>query len=137
MYKCGWNGCEKAYGTLNHLNAHVTMQSHGQKRTPEGMFSRPSVTLFYSILNSRSFVRPRWDARSVYNCCTIVTVFPCVCVDNFSCIYGLLETLSMALVNNGHPLVIFLGVEASELVWGCPHSSEASKGLPDLRVCLV
>jgi hypothetical protein len=39
MYKCGWNGCEKAYGTLNHLNAHVTMQSHGQKRTPEGMLS--------------------------------------------------------------------------------------------------
>jgi hypothetical protein len=37
MYKCGWNGCEKAYGTLNHLNAHVTMQSHGVKRTPEGM----------------------------------------------------------------------------------------------------
>ncbi|KAF2785588.1 hypothetical protein K505DRAFT_7065 [Melanomma pulvis-pyrius CBS 109.77] len=35
MYKCGWNGCEKAYGTLNHLNAHVTMQSHGAKRTPE------------------------------------------------------------------------------------------------------
>ncbi|KAK8117526.1 Transcriptional regulator [Apiospora kogelbergensis] len=26
---------KKAYGTLNHLNAHVTMQSHGQKRTPE------------------------------------------------------------------------------------------------------
>ena len=39
MYKCGWQGCEKAYGTLNHLNAHVTMQSHGQKRTPEGMFT--------------------------------------------------------------------------------------------------
>lgn len=36
MYKCGWQGCEKAYGTLNHLNAHVTMQSHGAKRTPEG-----------------------------------------------------------------------------------------------------
>lgn len=36
MYKCGWNGCEKAYGTLNHLNAHVTMQSHGAKRTPDG-----------------------------------------------------------------------------------------------------
>ncbi|PWW75455.1 hypothetical protein C7212DRAFT_352349 [Tuber magnatum] len=35
MYKCGWHGCEKAYGTLNHLNAHVTMQSHGIKRTPE------------------------------------------------------------------------------------------------------
>jgi hypothetical protein len=38
MYKCGWQGCEKAYGTLNHLNAHVTMQSHGTKRTPEGMW---------------------------------------------------------------------------------------------------
>jgi uncharacterized membrane protein YsdA (DUF1294 family) len=38
MYKCGWNGCEKAYGTLNHLNAHVTMQAHGTKRTPEGEF---------------------------------------------------------------------------------------------------
>lgn len=36
MYKCGWNGCEKAYGTLNHLNAHVTMQTHGAKRTPDG-----------------------------------------------------------------------------------------------------
>jgi hypothetical protein len=37
MYKCGYNGCEKAYGTLNHLNAHVTMQGHGAKRTPDGM----------------------------------------------------------------------------------------------------
>jgi hypothetical protein len=44
MYKCGWNGCEKAYGTLNHLNAHVTMQSHGQKRTPEGMLSPLSLS---------------------------------------------------------------------------------------------
>lgn len=46
MYKCGWNGCEKAYGTLNHLNAHVTMQSHGPKRTPEG-------TWLFSCLISR------------------------------------------------------------------------------------
>ncbi|XMA12525.1 hypothetical protein WAI453_005316 [Rhynchosporium graminicola] len=44
MYKCGWNGCEKAYGTLNHLNAHVTMQSHGQKRTPEeASMGRPKL----------------------------------------------------------------------------------------------
>ncbi|KAH8898428.1 hypothetical protein GQ53DRAFT_837335 [Thozetella sp. PMI_491] len=35
MYACAWEGCEKAYGTLNHLNAHVIMQSHGPKRTPE------------------------------------------------------------------------------------------------------
>jgi hypothetical protein len=45
MYKCGHNGCEKAYGTLNHLNAHVTMQSHGQKRTPEG--KRVAVVFFF------------------------------------------------------------------------------------------
>lgn len=44
MYKCGWNGCEKAYGTLNHLNAHVTMQAHGQKRTPEGKRSRARLS---------------------------------------------------------------------------------------------
>ena len=52
MYKCGWNGCEKAYGTLNHLNAHVTMQSHGQKRTPEGMidFVLLSTVLHRSIV---------------------------------------------------------------------------------------
>jgi hypothetical protein len=48
MYKCGWNGCEKAYGTLNHLNAHVTMQSHGAKRTPEGK-PFPSFSLFLSV----------------------------------------------------------------------------------------
>ncbi|KAK1750627.1 hypothetical protein QBC47DRAFT_406687 [Echria macrotheca] len=36
MYRCGYGGtCQKAYGTLNHLNAHVTMQGHGLKRTPE------------------------------------------------------------------------------------------------------
>ena len=51
MYKCGWNGCEKAYGTLNHLNAHVTMQSHGQKRTPEGMLLK-SLFFFWPIAGS-------------------------------------------------------------------------------------
>jgi hypothetical protein len=53
MYKCGWNGCEKAYGTLNHLNAHVTMQSHGSKRTPEGqskLFTRIHVHAFRPAL---------------------------------------------------------------------------------------
>ena len=54
MYKCGWNGCEKAYGTLNHLNAHVTMQSHGPKRTPDGKYSvhiskKTCLTCIYRI----------------------------------------------------------------------------------------
>ncbi|KAL1756611.1 hypothetical protein FB107DRAFT_248159 [Schizophyllum commune] len=34
LYQCSWKDCTKAYGTLNHLNAHVTMQKHGPKRSP-------------------------------------------------------------------------------------------------------
>lgn len=35
LYHCNHEDCTKAYGTLNHLNAHVAMQKHGAKRTPE------------------------------------------------------------------------------------------------------
>ena len=52
MYKCGWNGCEKAYGTLNHLNAHVTMQSHGTKRTPEGKVEQRLYFAAFKLLLS-------------------------------------------------------------------------------------
>jgi hypothetical protein len=34
LYKCSWPDCTKTYGTLNHLNAHVVMQRHGSKRSP-------------------------------------------------------------------------------------------------------
>ncbi|ORE23243.1 hypothetical protein BCV71DRAFT_147122, partial [Rhizopus microsporus] len=34
LYKCNYQNCTKAYGTLNHLNAHVSMQKHGPKRLP-------------------------------------------------------------------------------------------------------
>jgi transcription factor CON7 len=34
IYNCSYPNCTKAYGTLNHLNAHITMQGHGEKRTP-------------------------------------------------------------------------------------------------------
>ncbi|KAI8065995.1 hypothetical protein BDF21DRAFT_345940 [Thamnidium elegans] len=34
LYHCNWAECTKAYGTLNHLNAHVSMQKHGSKRHP-------------------------------------------------------------------------------------------------------
>ncbi|KAF9416733.1 hypothetical protein BGZ94_010150 [Podila epigama] len=34
LYVCNWGECEKSYGTLNHLNAHVSMQKHGPKRDP-------------------------------------------------------------------------------------------------------
>lgn len=36
LYQCSWPDCAKAYGTLNHLNAHITMQKHGTKRSPNG-----------------------------------------------------------------------------------------------------
>ncbi|KAJ5646614.1 hypothetical protein N7490_002986 [Penicillium lividum] len=35
IYKCDQSGCKKAYGTLNHLNTHLTAQSHGAKRRAE------------------------------------------------------------------------------------------------------
>ena len=34
LYKCSYEGCTKAYGTLNHLNHHVVLQKHGPKRQP-------------------------------------------------------------------------------------------------------
>jgi len=37
LYLCSWPDCNKSYGTLNHLNAHVTMQKHGPKRNPNGL----------------------------------------------------------------------------------------------------
>ena len=41
LYQCSWPNCTKAYGTLNHLNAHVTMQKHGSKRSPSGTSPTP------------------------------------------------------------------------------------------------
>jgi hypothetical protein len=40
-YRCGWNGCEKAYGSLGNLNDHVQSQGHGAKRLPSGMPTLP------------------------------------------------------------------------------------------------
>ncbi|KAK8117352.1 uncharacterized protein PG998_005633 [Apiospora kogelbergensis] len=48
IYICGWEGCQKGYGTLNHLNAHVTMQSHGIKRKPERTYI-PTPFPFYRL----------------------------------------------------------------------------------------
>lgn len=56
LYLCGFQGCEKSYGTLNHLNAHVYMQKHGQKRRPEGEFQEPLSISFPSSLTPYHFV---------------------------------------------------------------------------------
>jgi len=42
LYVCNWQDCEKSYGTLNHLNAHVNMQKHGPKRHPSGKGATPA-----------------------------------------------------------------------------------------------
>lgn len=57
LYHCAWPDCNKAYGTLNHLNAHVSMQKHGSKRSPNGM-----PILFYFYLLMTSFL----DARLIF-----------------------------------------------------------------------
>lgn len=32
LFKCNYGTCQKSYGTLNHLNHHIVLQSHGPKR---------------------------------------------------------------------------------------------------------
>ncbi|CAN6613385.1 hypothetical protein TRVA0_005S02520 [Trichomonascus vanleenenianus] len=32
IYVCGYNGCQKGYGSLNHLNTHIVNHNHGPKR---------------------------------------------------------------------------------------------------------
>ena len=34
-FVCGYNGCKKAYGYLNHLNFHIEKVGHGEKRLRE------------------------------------------------------------------------------------------------------
>jgi hypothetical protein len=36
VYDCNYEGCDKAYGALNHLNTHVRQCNHGPKREPKG-----------------------------------------------------------------------------------------------------
>jgi len=60
LYLCSWPDCKKAYGTLNHLNAHVTMQKHGPKRTPEGELSKYLI-LFFDL----KYHRIQGDAQTV------------------------------------------------------------------------
>ncbi|PBP17585.1 hypothetical protein BUE80_DR011691 [Diplocarpon rosae] len=60
MYKCGWNGCEKAYGTLNHLNAHSTEASMGR---PQRRDSLCNTTLTPLRRIEFKEIRKEWKAR--------------------------------------------------------------------------
>lgn len=55
QYRCSWQGCDKAYGALNHLNTHVRNANHGPKREPRGSQSR---------LHNLIFRIPRHTART-------------------------------------------------------------------------
>ena len=57
LYHCSWTGCTKSYGTLNHLNAHIVMQRHGNKRTPAGEIYR----IFFKWLESCRLIFGIWD----------------------------------------------------------------------------
>ncbi len=63
-----WPGCQKAYGTLNHLNAHVTMQRHGQKRSPNGMCFRATMPAPCHMLINVPYLPPR-AATSTTDAC--------------------------------------------------------------------
>lgn len=81
LYTCDYPGCQKAYGTLNHLNSHKTMQKHGPKSTPAraSLFpppvSRSCTDDMVPSQNSRSCVkhgeirrrppRPNWPLAPV------------------------------------------------------------------------
>lgn len=66
-YVCNWGDCEKAYGTLNHLNAHVSMQKHGPKRHPSGEFEILAVT----FLNNYNII------AAINSYCILVQMFQC------------------------------------------------------------
>ena len=40
LYQSSWPNCTKAYGTLNHLDAHVTIGKRGSKRSPMSLTTR-------------------------------------------------------------------------------------------------
>lgn len=55
IYQCEWNGCDKAYGTLSHLNAHVTARKHGDKRVPSGEPRSPGGGVLNNLQSSSKF----------------------------------------------------------------------------------
>ena len=58
IYTCGWEGCEKSYGWLNNLNAHVSWHGHGPKRLPEGKLSSFLIG-YFGLLAASEFSRAK------------------------------------------------------------------------------
>lgn len=60
LYACSWPDCTKAYGTLNHLNAHVSMQRHGPKRSPAGECAHIHADAGLILLLEFKELRKQW-----------------------------------------------------------------------------
>jgi hypothetical protein len=67
LYHCSWPDCTKAYGTLNHLNAHVVMQKHGPRRLPSGEHRPPHLDLIFTPENSDNPVCSLQNSKSCEN----------------------------------------------------------------------
>lgn len=100
MYKCGWNGCEKAYGTLNHLNAHVTMQAHGAKRTPEGKSPLLINPLRFFLSSRILFIAPSPEAHAEQDCDLIDNLMRNLVGNSFSSGLTVFCVLSRWLASN-------------------------------------
>jgi hypothetical protein len=57
LYICNWEGCDKAYGALNHLNTHVRNAEHGPRREPKG-------TYFVNLANVLEFQQLRREQKA-------------------------------------------------------------------------
>lgn len=50
LYHCNWPDCTKSYGTLNHLNAHVSMQKHVSINIDAYLLRRWEILIYISII---------------------------------------------------------------------------------------
>lgn len=66
-YTCRWNGCTKAYGTLNHLNDHVSLQGHGPKRRSSGKFL---IIMDLCQSHSKAYANQNSNRGIIYHCRT-------------------------------------------------------------------
>lgn len=62
VYTCTYANCDKAYGTLNHLNTHINYQKHGERKLPSD-FKEVRERLKQRKLQSKTVVLPFCNDR--------------------------------------------------------------------------
>lgn len=62
VYTCTYSNCDKAYGTLNHLNTHINYQKHGERKLPSD-FKEVRERLKQRKLQSKTVVLPFCNDR--------------------------------------------------------------------------